>query len=127
MTTQPSDAGEILVSPMGGDRYRVEVDTIIRILLDRPRDYVHLPRWGDVVEAREIGSGKVQFVRVVERARMRRFAWFVSQALIDSPGLDRVLSKVMGLGGYWERVFGGLLIVYLPRGCDYDLWADLAE
>jgi len=127
MTIQWNDATQegILVTPLGDNRYRVEVDVISCMLLDRPRDYVPLPRWGDVVEAREIGPGRVQFVRVVERARMRRFQWVISRALIESPELDRVLSKIMDLGGNWERVFGGVVIVYLPRGCDYDLWADL--
>ena len=44
--------------------------------------------------------------------------------VIDSPHLDRALEKVSDLGGAWERNFGGYLTVYLPRDCDYDLWAD---
>lgn len=45
--------------------------------------------------------------------------------LAESPRLERVLARVMELDGNWDRVFGGVLIIHLPRDCPYDPMAGL--
>lgn len=116
-----------LVTPLGNDRYRVEVDPMGCMIADEPRELRKLPLYGDVIEAKAAGPNTLRFVKVVERSRLRRREYILSQAHIDSPELERVLAKVMGLGGYWERVFGGVLIVYLPKSSTYDMWEDFAR
>ncbi len=70
---------------------------------------------GDVIEAVDIAASSLRFVRVVERARLKRFQFVVSRDFVESPKLEIVLSRVESLNGHWERVFGGVLIMDLPE------------
>ncbi len=79
-----------------------------------------LPNYGDVIEAVEITARTLQFVRVVERAPLKRFQFLLSQDVAESPALEPILSRVEALDGRWERVFGGVLIMYLPEDSEYD-------
>ena len=36
------------------------------------------------------------------------------QTLIESPALSPLLDKVMAVGGHWERIYGGILLLHLP-------------
>ena len=47
--------GGIWVTSVGENLYRVEVDPICGVFLDRLRDLRHLPRYGDIVEAQKTG------------------------------------------------------------------------
>jgi hypothetical protein len=109
-----------LVTPLGNGRYRLEEDPLSCFMADSPRDLRKLPNYGDVFEAEAIAARALRFVKVVERARLKRFQFPVSRDFVESPELNTILSKVESLNGYWERVFGGILIIYLPEDSDYD-------
>lgn len=59
-------------------------------------------------------------MKVVKRARMKRLSFFVSGADVALPQFARVLTRVEDLNGYWERVFGGVGIICVPRDSGYD-------
>jgi hypothetical protein len=119
-----------LVTPLGDDLYRVELQPMWSCKIDlqgsgrdalRPRaaERRRLPECGDVIEAREIAPGFLRFVSVVERARLRRSSFFRSNA---GPGssFERMLDRVIELGGRWECVFASCWTVYLPRDSAFD-------
>ena len=120
---------EALVTPLGEDLYRLELDPMPKITMSlrngrvrrypRAGDRKRIPRYADVFEAGEIGPQALRFVRVVERARLKRITCMVSTQVSETQ-LKEVLDTVTVLGGHWERVFGGFLTVYLLEGCTYD-------
>jgi len=109
-----------LVTPLGSGRYRIELDPLSCLIAERPSDLKKLPNYGDVIEAVDIEANSLRFVRVVERARLKKFQFFVSREFVESPELEIILSRVESLSGHWERVAGGVLIMYLPEDADYD-------
>lgn len=109
-----------LVTPLGSGRFRLELDPLSCFSAECPQDLRELPNYGDVIEAVDIASGTLRFVKVVERAPLKRFQFLLSRDYAESPELEMVLSRVETLNGHWERVFGGVLILYLPEDSDYD-------
>ena len=120
---------EALVTPLGEGLYRLELDPMPKLTMSlrtgrfrrypRAGDRKRVPRYGDVFEAREIGPQALRFVRVVERARLKRITCMVSTQVSETK-LQEVRETVNVLGGYSERIFGGFLTVYLPEDCTYD-------
>jgi hypothetical protein len=118
-----------LVSPLGDDLYRLELQPMWswQIDLQRGRDLLRpragerrrLPDYGDVIEACEIAPGLLRFVRVVERARLRRYSFFGWKRGPDTP-FERMLDRVAEQGGHWECVFTSFWTIYLPRDSDFD-------
>jgi hypothetical protein len=80
---------------------------------------------GDVIEAEHLPDGIHQFLRVVERAPMRHYAWVVPRGWHDSPDRAAYVAKVENAGGRWEQVFGGVLRVHIPSESAFDPEAEL--
>jgi len=118
----PSGAADVLVTPLGADRYRLEEDPFCfaYVQVESARELARLPRYADEFEALTVRHHELRFVKVVKRARLKRFQFLVSPATVASPQFARVLSRVEDLNGYWERVFGGVVIIYVPRNSGYD-------
>jgi hypothetical protein len=114
-----------LVTPLGEGRYRLELAGLNCLRAENLREARRLPEYGDVIEAIATAPDFLRFVRIVKRARMKKLSFLVSQTTIDSPQLSRVFARIEELGGHWERLFGGGVIVFLPRGTTYDPLADL--
>lgn len=109
-----------LVTPLGGGRYRLDLDPICWMVAGTDDELGELPRFGDTIEAHPLKSGALRFVKVVERAKLKRFDRVVSREVAESAGLAEILSKIESEGGHWERVFGGILIAYVPEVSPYD-------
>jgi hypothetical protein len=118
----PSGPADVLVTPLGDDKYRLEEDPLCfaYVGVESARELRRLPRFGDEFQALTVGHQELRLVKVVKRARMKRFSFFVSGATVASPQFARVLARVEDLNGYWERVFGGVVIICVPRDCGYD-------
>ena len=101
-------------------------DPMACLFADTDSELRKLPDYRDLVELEEMGPGEYRFVRVLKRARFRRFQYILSSnPENDAADIQPLLSKVEDLGGYWERVFGGVLTVWLPTGCTFDPTDDL--
>jgi hypothetical protein len=120
---------DALVTPLGNDRYRLELQPMSHLTLDLQRNRLRrlpraaqrkrMPSYGDIIEAREIGPGALRFVQVVERARFKRFDFFGSRGDANSP-FSRMIDTVGELGGHWECTFGSCWLIFLPEDCAYD-------
>ena len=122
----PDFVDSMLVTPLGEGHYRLELSGLACFHTESAREARRLPDYGDVIEAIATAPDYLRFVRIVRRARMKKLSFLVSQATIDSPRFSRMLARVEELGGHWERIFGGILLLYLPRCTTYDPWADLS-
>jgi len=74
----------------------------------------------DVIETEKIDESKIKFVRVSESADWTTYSWAIPKITAESESLTEALRTVETNGGKWDRVFGGLLNVYIPPGSDYD-------
>ena len=116
-----SGTSELLVTELGANRYRLEVDPFWGyIAVESSRELASLPRYGDEFEALPIGQRGRRFVKVVKRSGLKRFQFLVDEMTARSPELEVVIAEVEDLKGYWERIFGGIVIMYVPRKSKYD-------
>ena len=110
----------VIVTPLDDGRFRLEVDPLSCLIAESDEDLKELPNFGDIIEASTVEPGTIRFRRVVERAPLKRFQFLINKDLIESPSFGELCSTIEAHDGHWERVFGGVLIVYLPKDCDYD-------
>jgi len=112
-----------IVTFVGRNTARIETD---------PWSFLHaddeeldlLPEYRDLVELKRISwRRKYRFVRVLERAEYQTFRLVLSKPQVET--IKPLLSKVVEVGGNWERVFGGVLTVFLPRDSDLDAEAEI--
>ena len=99
----------LLVTPVGQNLYRAEESSVLGDV-----------SYHDVIETEPQGDGTVRFLRVVAPSELKTASWMISQACAESPRLSTLLDRVMAVGGNWERIFGGCLIVHLPPA-EYDV------
>lgn len=116
-----------VVTRVGDGLNRFELDPLSFLMAGSEEELEALPRYGDVVEAEEVGPSALRFVRVVQRARLTRFEFIVSKQVADSDGLNKVLSKVEHHRGHWERVMDGIVLIFLPEGAGYDPTDDIQQ
>lgn len=100
---QNGDSETLLVTPLGQNLYRLEESSA----LGEASYY-------DVIEGKLQSDGTVCFLRIYAASGLKTVSWVLSQSLIECPDMTILLDKVMAVGGNWERLFGGLLIVHLP-------------
>jgi len=115
------------VTFVGLNQARLETDPMSCLFADDETDLESLPDYGDVVELEEIESGKYRFMRVAQRARFQRFEFVLSDPEAQAKALEPLLSRVMEMGGNWERVFGGMLTLFLPQNSRYDPTEDVRK
>ena len=107
---------EVEVTRLGTATFRLESTPLLAI------EPVYA---GDVIEAAQTTDGTLQFVRVVERASMRHYAWVVPKAWVSSAGRAAYLEAVKAAGGQCEQQFGGLLHVHVPADSAFDAEGEL--
>ncbi len=114
-----------LVTPLGADRYRLDLDPIWSMMTDTNEQLRELPNFGDTIEAAVLTPGALKFLKVVVRAKLRRLELFVPPEVAESAGLRVILAKVEAMGGHWELVFNAILIVCVPDASPYDPTEDI--
>ncbi len=98
------DTEEMLVTAVGFNLYRLEESSLFGEV-----------KYHDIIEAGPESDGTLRLIRVVASSGLKTACWVVTAGLLDSPGLKPLLEKVMAAGGNWERTFGGVLMLHLPR------------
>jgi len=96
----------LLLTPLGHNQFRLEETSFTELGL-----FYH-----DIIEAEPKDGKEVRFVRRVERSGLRVFQFLLSKRLTESEVFAAFLQRVEAHGGYWEQIFGGILLVHLPRG-----------
>ena len=81
--------------------------------------------FGDVIEADSNTAGGLRFVRVAERGGWRTYDFVLPSELIESERVVTILDRVLSLGGRWELVFGGVLLLCLPPATSYNPTEDI--
>jgi len=81
----------------------------------------------DIIEVKRRTDGALEFMRVVERSNWRIFTFFLSPEEAESTQTQECCSRLWSMGCYWERDFGGCLLVGVPPDLDVDLNDLLAQ
>ena len=106
--------GETLTR-VGENRYRFEVDPLSCLYVDSERELTRLPQYQDEFEAETISENRIRFKKVLKRAPLKRYSWVIWKEIAESTKLEEFFVKISSEGGYWERIFGGIMTVYMPK------------
>src|ERR1700674_4781979 len=109
MTFQDGHSEGLLVTQLGQNLYRLEESSAFGEA-----------SYHDVVETEPQADGTLRFMRVLTRSGLTTVSWILPQGQFESPALAALPAKVMAVGGNWERIFGGVLLLHLP-GAEQDL------
>ena len=115
--TFPNNVTEdIALTPVEGGQYRAECSCF----MGEPQVF-----YGDVIEIKPTGERSGKFLRVVKWSGLRVSCHIIGKSIIVSDLLQALLDKIMQVGGNWERVFGGVLLVHLPESVALDVDSEL--
>lgn len=103
ITFKNGDSEGLLVTCLGENLYREEETSVLGEF-----------RYHDVIEAETQENGALQFLRVVTSSCLKTHSTILDRAFFESPRLTAFLDEVKSVGGNWETIFGGLLMLHLP-------------
>jgi hypothetical protein len=76
--------------------------------------------YNDVIEAEDLGGGKLRFRRVAQASGWRVYDYVLPRGWLDSESGKQYLSDLEAKGAHWERVFGGMLFICVPPELAFD-------
>ena len=95
---------EILITHLRGDRFR----------LDTTPAFSEFASFGDIVELTIVGDRHLICHRVVQKSGLRTIRVLESKGFVSSAAWVRLCERIAELGGHWEQVFGGYLMLHVP-------------
>ena len=101
---------QLSLTLLGSGSYRAEESSPVD-------DSINL---GDVISAEPINEGGIRFFSVSQKSSYTTLRWTISKSAAESEGLPRFLKQVAEVGGLWEQVMGGLLILHIPQSSSFD-------
>lgn len=96
---------ELIVSPRPDGCFRLE---------ETPA-FSEFASYGDTIQADVAQDGLLVCRKVVARSGLRTVRWLVSENFIGSAAWASAKDRLMACGGNWEQLFGGYLILHVPR------------
>jgi hypothetical protein len=108
------DVEELLVTPVGPSLFRLEESSLLDEL-----------RFHDVIEAGYEPDGGLQFLRLVSQSNLNTTTWLLPKELDDAEAFHSMLDRVVSVGGNWEKVFGGVLMLHLPTSEESTILEDV--
>jgi hypothetical protein len=101
----------VSVTPLGDNLYR----------LDLPPFFVEMDlSVGDIIEVETQANGALHFCRIVARSGWRQWSWILRKDTFESAPFLAFQQAIKAQNGVWERVLGGVFVVYLPPDADFD-------
>ena len=95
--------------------------------LDESPVFSEYAKYGDVIEADVARDGLLVCRGVVSRSDLRTVRWLATSDFLASAAWEKLKTKVIEVGGNWEQVFGGYLILHYPKSADVDLERSLRD
>jgi hypothetical protein len=104
------------VTPVAPDKYRIEETPIFNpgIAL------------GDIIRVRE-QEGIAYYVETVQKSGFVRYAWLLSKEAAASQEIRSFTERVTEHEGRWEQIFGGLLVIHLPKHSAVDAELEMSR
>lgn len=92
------------LTPLGSNQFRVECSPAF---FERPTIF-------DVIEAHKLPNRNLKFRRIVKRSGLKQHRYLLPKAASDSQEFAQFVRWLESLGGVWQIVFGGWLILDVP-------------
>jgi hypothetical protein len=109
-----SDIEVLDVTQVDVDMYRIEETPIFNPGISM----------GDIIRVRE-ERGVYYYQETVRKSNLKRHAWLLTQKAACSPEINTFKGRVTGSGGYWEQIFGGLVVIHIPMNSALDAQAEM--
>ena len=106
----------LLVTAVGQNVYRLEESSFCGDVFYR-----------DIIEIAHQSDGTNLFKRMISRSGFKVTQWVLGREIAESEALTALLARIMALGGNWERLFKGILIVHLPLDTPMDINQELDQ
>ncbi len=115
----PFGTHKVYVTTVTDTSFRLEENPLFCLSVDDESDLEDLPEYKDVFEAQALDDSGFRFVRVTERAGFKRTQFVVGSGY-QVAALKPIFEDVIAAGGYWERLFHGIVIILVPPDSSYD-------
>jgi hypothetical protein len=104
------------LTPLGGGRYRVE-DVFDYVISDYGAEEVEELCYHDIIEADEIGTGRLRFIRMSQRSDLKQLSYGCPLPFYRSAEMRGLWHWLDEQGGA-SQLEMGILIVSLPRSAE---------
>ncbi|WP_238649618.1 DUF4265 domain-containing protein [Paenibacillus piscarius] len=81
---------------------------------------------GDIIRVSE-REGIAYYVETVKKSGLVRYAWLLSKEAAASEEIRSFTKRVTEHGGRWEQIFGGLLVIHLPKYSSVNVELEMAR
>ncbi len=106
------------VTPLGGGRYRLEAS---QLEVDPPLAF------HDVIEAEPQAEARLRFVRLIQKSALEDQVVTPAPELLDTVESLSVLTWLSEQGGYWQRMWGNAVGLWVPKHVQKELDAKLKQ
>lgn len=101
---------------VGGNYYRLEGTPMMQDGDEESKLYL-----GDFVEVEQKHDGSFVFLRRAKRSSFQHYEWFFPEYFFDATvEWNEYRTAIEAVGGKWERIAGGTLVVHVPHYCTVD-------
>ena len=83
--------------------------------------------YGDIIRVHQMSDGALLFREIAERSTLTTQSWILSERVLATERISRVLAKVIDAAGMWEQAFGGMLIVHTPPGLAKAIFDEITQ
>jgi len=97
-------------TPLDSNTYRLEATPTAS----------ELASFGDVIEVEKDKEGRLLFRNIILKADLKNYRWLLSRKVVESPEFKVFCENVLLLGGTWESLAGGYVVVHIPRNNDFN-------
>lgn len=97
-------------------------DNIYRI--DENPVFTELVSFGDIIKVKQ-DKEIFHYVETVYKSNYIRHSWLLSEKVSRSNELEQFKIQIAGLHGKWEQIFGGIFVVNIPNGINFDVKREL--
>jgi hypothetical protein len=108
--------GNVLVTSLGENQYQLEQSPLDETVF-----------YKDIIQAKKQDDGSFLFEKVLEPSGRDNYCYLLSKKFYETPEFESLLNRIDKSDGYWEQVFGGILVVSLPRNSEINLPKDIVK
>jgi hypothetical protein len=106
----------LIVTQLNTDEFRLE---------ETPLLSETIVSFGDVIRTEKHENGGLIFRQVISKAKYQTYHHLASQQLLETPEFKALCESILQLGGMWELALGGIFIVHVPHGIDFDVLVEI--
>lgn len=80
--------------------------------------------FGDIIKVRR-EQDIYYYMETMRKSDYKRYTWLLSKSAMQSEDIEKLKIQISEMNGKWETVFGGFLVVNLPKNSEFNLVQEL--